>query len=262
MVSSEPSKPIAFVVDATQRIHVRWHVAADKGEVARAAVEDIGAIIEHYQAMRCQTSLWPVFDGRNGAEWRRGLMPEYKSNRTKDEGLEAQIDQAFLDLSPAAIRMDDQEADDVIGTVTRVLVERGNRVVIVSRDKDFRQLLQDGWVSIMHSFSRGRGGFQAQFETAKSFREEFGFNPSQYVEYLGMVGDTSDSVAGWAGVGEKRAAQLLRKHTVDGWIKVGREDIKELPTWARDGFGQFAERWPVIRQVLTINTNVAGVPGL
>lgn len=94
------------------------------------------------------------------------------------------------------------EADDIIATLTRLACEKGFRVVIVSGDKDLCQLVKDPDV--------------VQWDPQKDriFNEDtvadrFGVPPARMLDYLAIVGDSSDNVPGVKGVGEKTARQLL-----------------------------------------------------
>ena len=97
------------------------------------------------------------------------------------------------------------EADDVIGTVAARAAADGFEVAIVSIDKDFFQLVHDG-VRVYDPREDG-----AWFD-AQGVVEKFGVKPSQVVDVLALVGDTSDNVAGVPGVGKKGAVDLISAH--------------------------------------------------
>jgi DNA polymerase I len=93
------------------------------------------------------------------------------------------------------------EADDIIGTLTHFGREQGLEVVIVSSDKDFGQLVRP---------------FVTMYDTMKDVRydeagvlEKWGVEPRKIIDFLAMVGDSSDNVPGVAGIGEKGAQKLL-----------------------------------------------------
>ena len=97
------------------------------------------------------------------------------------------------------------EADDVIGTVAMRAAADGFEVAIVSIDKDFFQLVHDG-VRVYDPREDG-----AWFD-AQGVVDKFGVKPSQVVDVLALVGDTSDNVAGVPGVGKKGAIDLITAH--------------------------------------------------
>src|SRR5918996_1182714 len=97
------------------------------------------------------------------------------------------------------------EADDVIGTLAIRAAGDGFSVAIVSIDKDFFQLVQDG-IRVYDPREDGTW-FDEQ-----GVVEKFGVKPSQVADVLALVGDTSDNVAGVPGVGKKGAIDLISAH--------------------------------------------------
>src|SRR5207247_11233881 len=100
------------------------------------------------------------------------------------------------------------EAADGVGSVAVQAASRGVPVVIVSGDKDFYQLLGPG----MALLTPGRGGPAAVEEhwvDETNASERLGVPPERVVDYLALVGDSSDNVPGVKGVGEKTALELL-----------------------------------------------------
>src|SRR6185312_6546102 len=151
-----------------------------------------------------------------GTAFREARYPDYKSTREKlDEELQADFDRALERLRSllAAFRVPlvtvpGYEADDVIGTLATTAAGRGLQAVIVSGDKDFYQLIGPG-VALLNP---GRGGPAAVEETwvdESNASERLGVPPSQVVDFLALVGDSSDNVPGVKGIGEKGAQKLL-----------------------------------------------------
>ena len=91
----------------------------------------------------------------------------------------------------------------MIGTMATRAADAGFEVAIVSIDKDFFQLVRDGSSA---STIRAR---TAPGSTSKGVVEKFGVKPSQVVDVLALVGDTSDNVAGVPGIGKKGAIDLV-----------------------------------------------------
>ncbi|GAB4362838.1 MAG: DNA polymerase I [Deltaproteobacteria bacterium] len=136
---------------------------------------------------------------------RHALFPEYKANRLKaPEDLSAQVPlvkETIDALGVPRIEIPGVEADDIIGTLSRIAEEEGMRVVIVSSDKDLYQLVSDRVVV--------RDGLKERAVGPKEVRETFGVEPRQVVDLLALAGDPSDNVPGVPGIGEKTAAALL-----------------------------------------------------
>lgn len=146
-----------------------------------------------------------VFDAP-GPTFRHEAYEAYKGTRQKmPEDLAVQVPYIkdlvkFYGLPQ--MEREGYEADDIIATLTRCACEEGFRVVVVSGDKDLCQLVKDPDV--------------VQWDPQKDriFNEEtvadrFGVPPARMLDYLAIVGDSSDNVPGVKGVGEKTARQLL-----------------------------------------------------
>ncbi len=140
---------------------------------------------------------------------RMALAPEYKANRAPTpEDLKAQLDtiRALVDaFGWHVVEAPDSEADDLIGSITEHFAERP--VTIVSADKDLCQLINDR-VEMMVPDPAGKGLARRGIAEV---REKFGVDPSQIVDYLALIGDSSDNIPGLPGVGPKTAAALLNQ---------------------------------------------------
>jgi DNA polymerase I len=151
-----------------------------------------------------------VFDA--GTSHREKEFPEYKATREKmPEELEASLPriralvEAFRD---PVVELEGYEADDVIGTLARKAAEAGLEAVVVSGDKDFHQLVDER----IHLLNPGRGGptgVDAHWVDESNAAERMGVPPSQVVDFLALVGDSSDNVPGAPGIGEGWARRLL-----------------------------------------------------
>ncbi len=152
----------------------------------------------------------------SGATFRDDLYPEYKATREKltdelqadfDRGLE-RINQLLAAYSIPVLAVPGFEADDVIGTLARKGVDAGYNVVIVSGDKDFQQLVRPGvWL-----LNPGRGGpasVEEQWVGVENANDRLGVPPERVIDYLALVGDSSDNVPGVKGIGEKGAQELI-----------------------------------------------------
>ncbi len=154
-----------------------------------------------------------------GLSGRDELYEEYKGTREKmPDDLRQQLD--WIERMVAAFNMpilalEGYEADDVIGTVAPQIEAQGVALRIVTGDRDILQLLTDHVTVQLPNRSKG-GGPDVIFDVAK-FREEYGLDPWQLVEYKALVGDTSDNIPGVKGIGDKTATTLLQTYTdIDG----------------------------------------------
>lgn len=143
---------------------------------------------------------------------------QYKGNRDTDDAstdlrkteLGPQFDYAWRILNAAGfccIRTKSMEADDIIGTISRIFGVEDIHVYIYSRDKDFIQCLTPN-VTLIQQAQANAAERIFRFDNAA----EHYVAPEQMVEYLMLVGDSADSVKGVSGIGEKKAVQLLEKY--------------------------------------------------
>lgn len=147
-----------------------------------------------------------VFDLGRPAH-RMKLAPQYKANRPPmPEDLKAQLP-AIRELIAASgwsiVEYDGYEADDLLAAIAVKFADR--RVFIVSGDKDISQVI-DGRVEMLVPDKDGSGLIR---RGVKEVEEKFGVPPSRIVDYLALIGDSSDNIPGVNGVGPKTAAALI-----------------------------------------------------
>ena len=196
-----------------------------------------------------------VFDA--GRSHRAELYPEYKATREKmprelRESLPRvrELVEAFGDR---VIAVEGWEADDVIGTLAARAVEAGLEAVIVSGDKDFFQLVGPG----VHLLNPGRGGphgVAANWVDERNAGEKFGVAPGRVVDYLALVGDSSDNVPGAPGIGPKTARKLLETYGSVEEILEHAEEVKAKR--ARESLLANREQVLLSRDLVTIRTDV------
>jgi DNA polymerase-1 len=155
-----------------------------------------------------------VFDAP-GRTFRDDLFDQYKAHRAPmPDDLRSQV-QPLLDAVAAMglplLRIPGVEADDVIGTLAKRAVEAGYEVLISTGDKDMAQLVGPGigLINTMSNTRLDREGVKLKFDVF----------PEQIVDYLALIGDSSDNIPGVSGVGPKTAAKWLLEHqTLDALI--------------------------------------------
>lgn len=138
--------------------------------------------------------------------FRNEIFKDYKAGRPPmPEDLLVQIPKIkeFLKIKGIQIwEFENYEADDLIATVASQYSKK-EKVLIVSSDKDLFQLIDD---NIM-IYQAGKDVIMTKKET----EEKFGVLPEQIVDFLSLMGDSSDNIPGVKGVGEKTAAKLIRE---------------------------------------------------
>lgn len=163
--------------------------------------------------------VYNVFDGGRDRK-RMEILPTYKEREQKlgfdiDDFREQK--QVVMDLltnmNLRVIWERYKEADDLIYILVRKL-SKNNKVIIVSSDKDFNQLVNES-VTIFNPH-------QGVIVTHKNMLRRFGYTPEECVDYLILDGDKSDNIPGYKGMGPKRIRDFLNKHSsIKNYLKVG-----------------------------------------
>ncbi|OGI40039.1 MAG: DNA polymerase I [Candidatus Muproteobacteria bacterium RBG_16_62_13] len=147
-----------------------------------------------------------VFDAP-GRTFRDDIYPEYKANRPPmPDPLVAQIDplhRVIEAMGLPLLMVPGVEADDVIGTLAREAAAQGIATIISTGDKDMAQLV-DGHVRLVDTM-------QDRIYDREAVVAKFGVPPERIIDYLALVGDTSDNIPGVPGVGPKTAARWLNE---------------------------------------------------
>ena len=150
-----------------------------------------------------------AFD-RKAPTFRHLEYDAYKAGRAKTpDELSMQIPYLKDVLSAMGItilEMDGFEADDLIGTVAKRAELAGLSPLIISGDRDELQLVTDKTNVLITK----KGVSEFELNTPESMREKYGFAPELFVDYKGLMGDTSDNIPGLPGVGEKTASKLVQ----------------------------------------------------
>jgi DNA polymerase-1 len=145
--------------------------------------------------------------------WRKDFYPDYKANRTDKDDISAQIEMTYALVNTWGIYTGawrPLEADDVIGILAKRAAAQGWDVRIATKDKDFMQLVDDRIKLI--DLGKAIGQDEATVIDREAVHTKFGVYPEQIIDYLSLVGDTSDNVPGIDGIGPGWAAKLLTEH--------------------------------------------------
>ncbi len=146
-----------------------------------------------------------VFFDVKGPTFRHEKYADYKANRPPmPDDMAVQIPDVhrmIATLNIPMVQKSGYEADDLVGTYARIAREQGFKVVMVTGDKDFIQLITDDCIlwDPMKDTVLDRAKVEA----------DMGIAPQQYVDVLGLAGDTSDNIPGVKGVGPKTAINLV-----------------------------------------------------
>lgn len=160
--------------------------------------------------------------------FRHKMYEGYKGNR---KGMEEEL---FCQMAPAKellkalgyriLEKEGYEADDLLGTVSRLTEERGGECFILTGDRDSLQLISDKTKVLLVT-----KGETVCYDEEK-FKEKYGILPTQFVDAKALMGDSSDCIPGVPGIGEKTALPLIARfgslegvyaHLEDSFIKAG-----------------------------------------
>ncbi len=187
-----------------------------------------------------------------GPTFRHDIYPPYKANRGEmPEDLAKQIPvifRLFEVLDCPLLKQDGLEADDLIGSLVSQNASEELDCYIVSGDKDFMQLIND------HTFLYvPRKGGEVSVVDKKGVFEKFGCKPSQVIDVLSLMGDSSDNVPGVAGIGEKGAAKLISTyHSLEGIY----ENLEEITNKRqKSGLTENKDMAFLSRNLVTIKTD-------
>jgi DNA polymerase-1 len=189
-----------------------------------------------------------VFDAP-GKTFRDDMFADYKANRPPmPDDLRTQV-QPILDAVEAMglplLRVEGVEADDVIGTLCVQAEEKGLNVLVSTGDKDLAQLVTDK-VTLINTMNNSRLNRDA-------VKEKFDVYPEQIIDYLALVGDTSDNIPGVPKVGAKTAAKWLNLYdSADGIVAHGEEIKGKVGESMRDN----VELLELSRDLATIKKDV------
>tara|TARA_B100001123_G_scaffold436376_1_gene566538 strand:- start:43 stop:2802 length:2760 start_codon:yes stop_codon:yes gene_type:complete len=190
-----------------------------------------------------------IFDSAR-QNFRNEIYKEYKSNRSEaPEDLVPQFEyirKSVEAFNLPSIEMLNYEADDLIATYTKQILEKGAKVTIVSSDKDLMQLLRKG-VRIFDPMKNKEIGL-------KEVNEKFGVDPSQVIDVQALAGDSSDNVPGVPGIGVKTAAELINKYkTLENLLKNASE-IKQNKR--RQSILENKDKAIISKKLVTLKENV------
>ena len=192
-----------------------------------------------------------------GSSQREQLYPAYKATREKmPDDLEQslwRIRQIIEAFRIPVIELQDHEADDVIGTLALEAARQGLEAVIVSGDKDFYQLIHDR-VCLLNPGRGGAAGVEEEWVDTKNARERLGVEPEHVVDYLALIGDSSDNVPGARGIGPKTAIQLIEQYGDVESILAAAPDIKAKR--ARESLVSSADDVRLSKRLVTIITDL------
>ncbi len=194
-----------------------------------------------------------IFDSREPT-FRHQIFKEYKANREAfPEDLVPQLIRIkeLLDaFGIKRIEIPGLEADDIIGTIAKDFSNKGYKVICITNDKDYYQLVDEN-VILYKTGKNIINGFE--IVTTKEVLEKFGVPPDKVIDVLAILGDPVDNIPGVKGIGEKTAIPLIQQfgNLENLYLRIG-----EIPKEAiRHKLLEFKDEAFLAKKLVTIETN-------
>ncbi|TLY51097.1 MAG: DNA polymerase I [Gammaproteobacteria bacterium] len=244
--------PDLVLVDGSSYVYRAFHalppLSNSRGEPTGAVLGVLNMLLKFlkdHQPRRIAV----VFDAP-GKTFRDELFTEYKAHRpSMPDDLRAQI-APLLQIIEAQglplLRVPGVEADDVIGTLARRAAQAGQTVLISTGDKDMAQLV-DGSITLVNTMNNtvlDRDAVKAKFDVY----------PEQIVDYLALVGDSSDNIPGIDKVGPKTGARLLQQY---GGLDELIGHVAEVPGKVGENLRTGLTTLELSRRLATIRTDLS-----
>ena len=243
--------PDLVLVDGSSYVYRAFHalppLSNSRGEPTGAVLGVLNMLLKFlkdYQPRRIAV----VFDAP-GKTFRDELFAEYKAQRPgMPDDLRAQV-APLLSIIQAQglplLRVPGVEADDVIGTLACRAAQAGQSVLISTGDKDMAQLVNESitLINTMNNSLLDRAGVKAKFDVF----------PEQIIDYLALIGDSSDNIPGIDKVGPKTAAKLLQQYgSLDGVLA----HLAEIPGKVGENLRAGVSTLELSRRLATIRTDL------
>jgi DNA polymerase-1 len=240
-----------ILIDGSSYLYRAFHALPNltnsKGEPTGAlhgVLNMINKLVREEQA----SHIGVVFDAP-GKTFRDELFADYKATRPPmPDELRLQVDPilaAVKAMGLPLLQIAGVEADDVIGTLCKRAADAGLNVLVSTGDKDMTQLVNDR-VMLVNTMS------DSVFDRA-AVKEKFDVFPEQIIDYLALVGDTSDNIPGVPKVGAKTAAKWLNLYgSADGIVEHADEIAGKVGESLRENIGQLR----LSQQLATIKLDV------
>ena len=202
-----PAKKV-FLIDGSSYLYRAFHAMpplTTSTGLPTGAVKGVTNMLRNLRKENPDSYYLSIFDAK-GKNFRHDIYKDYKANRPPmPEDLREQLSplkEICNAMGMPVIEIPNVEADDVIATLAVMGSQQGMPMVISSLDKDLMQLVEDPLVKMMNTMNN-------QIYDVAGVKEKFGVHPTQIVDYLAIVGDTSDNIPGVPKVGPKTAVKWL-----------------------------------------------------
>ncbi|MGI9318211.1 MAG: DNA polymerase I [bacterium] len=248
-----PDKEI-ILIDGSSFLFRAYHALGRQGGLSTRDGQPTHAVFGVVNMLKslikeCQPVHIAMVMDAKGKTFRHDMYPEYKANRPPmPDDLRLQLNY-LLEIIPALglplVSISGVEADDVIGTLSVQAVNSGYHVMIVSSDKDLAQLVNEK-VVMVDTMSKSRFDVQGVIE-------KFGVPPDKIIEYLALMGDSSDNIPGVPKVGPKTAVKWL---TEFGSLQQVVENAEQVGGKVGESLRAHLDQLDMSRELATVKCDV------
>ena len=204
---TNPKKTI-FLIDGSSYLYRAFHAMpplTTSGGLPTGAVKGVINMLRNLRNENPDSHYLAIFDAK-GKNFRHSIYKDYKANRPPmppelREQL-APLKAICNAMGMPVVEIPDVEADDVIATLAVMGAKQNIPIVISSLDKDLMQLVEDPLIKMVNTMNN-------QIYDVAGVKNKFGVLPTQIIDYLALVGDTSDNIPGVPKCGPKTAVKWL-----------------------------------------------------
>jgi DNA polymerase I len=240
-------RPTMLLVDGSSYLYRAFHAMPDLRNAEGAPTGAIYGLINMLRRLREQVPSEHavcVFDAK-GPTFRNAWYDQYKAHRPPmPDDLRLQIEpihEVVRLMGWPVLEVPGIEADDAIGTLCRVAVERGHRVVVSTGDKDLAQLVNEH-VTLINTMTN-------ETLDIPGVVAKFGVPPERIIDYLTLIGDAVDNVPGVEKVGPKTAVKWLAEHDSLEGVMAASASIKGV---AGENLRKALDWLPMGRKLITV----------
>jgi len=199
-----------FLIDGSSYLYRAFHAMpplSTSSGLPTGAVKGVVNMLRNLRKENPNAHYLSIFDAK-GKNFRHDIYKEYKANRPPmPEDLREQLSplkEICNAMGMPVIEIPKVEADDVIASLADLGSKQGIPIVISSLDKDLMQLVTDPLIKMMNTMNN-------QIYDVSGVQEKFGVHPNQIIDYLAIVGDSSDNIPGVPKAGPKTAVKWLKE---------------------------------------------------
>ncbi len=250
--------PRFVLVDGNALLHRAFHatppLTTSKGELVNAVYGFTNMLLRSWDDLKpdYMAIAWDM----KAPTFRHQQYTQYKATRgPADEALSSQynrVHEVVKALGVPEYALAGYEADDLIGTLAKLAVEKDSEieVIILTGDRDIMQTINNQVKILMPKKTLTDVGLYG----VQEFIERFGFQPIQMIEYKALAGDASDNIPGVPGIGDVSATKLIKQFgTIEEIYKT--ENLATLPERMQKLLAEGAESAAMSKTLATIDIN-------